>query len=114
VESVLRDELASHLDKRYLITDSHHGFRLGYSSTSNLLTFLEMVTTCINSKMPVDAFFLDLAKAFDKIPHEWLVSKLKAHENSLVCNWIKVTALNYSLPRILLFVRFCLLFAIFQ
>ena len=40
--------------------------------------------------MPVDTIYLDLAKAFDKVPHERLVSKLKAHgTDSLVCNWIK-------------------------
>ena len=34
--------------------------------------------------------FLLLAKAFDKVPHERLVLKLKAHGiDGLVCNWIK-------------------------
>jgi len=35
VESVLRDELVSHLDKHNLIKDSQHGFRKGYSCASN-------------------------------------------------------------------------------
>jgi len=49
-----------------------------------------MVTSCIDGKMPVDTIYLDLAKAFDKVPHERLVSKLKAHGiGSLVGNWIK-------------------------
>ena len=40
--------------------------------------------------MPVDTIYLDLAKAFDKVPHERLVLKLKAHGiDDLVCNWIK-------------------------
>ena len=40
--------------------------------------------------MPVDTLYLDLAKAFDKVPHERLVLKLKAHGiDGLVCNWIK-------------------------
>ena len=90
VESVIRDELVSHLDKHNLIKDSQHGFRKGYSCASNLLSFLEMVTTCIDGKEPVDTIYLDLAKAFDKVPHERLVSKLKAHGiDGLVCNWIK-------------------------
>jgi len=89
-ESVLRDELVSHLDKHSLIKDSQHGFRKGYSCASNLLTFLEQVTSCIDHKMPVDTIHLDLAKSFDKVPHERLVLKLKAHGiDGLVCNWIK-------------------------
>ena len=90
VEAVLRDELVRHLDKHNLIKDSQHGFRKGYSCASNLLTFLEMVTACIDGKMPIDTIYLDLAKAFDKVPHERLVSKLKAHGiDGLVCTWIK-------------------------
>jgi len=40
--------------------------------------------------MPVDTIYLDLAKAFDKVPHECLVLTLKVRGiNGLVCNWIK-------------------------
>ena len=69
MEAVLRDERVSHLDKHNLIKDSQHGFRKGYSCASNLLTFLEQVTSSIDDKMPVDTIYLDLAKAFDKVPH---------------------------------------------
>ena len=68
VKYVLRGELISHLDKYNLTKDSQHRFRKGYSSVSNLLTFLEMVTACIEGKMPNNTIYLDLAKAFDKIP----------------------------------------------
>ena len=47
--------------------------------------------------MPVDTIYLDLAKAFDKVPHERLVSKLKAHGiDGLVCNWIKAWPVSYT------------------
>jgi len=61
----------------------------GYSCTSNLLVFLENVTTDIDAGRNVDTVYLDLAKAFDKIPHQRLLIKLKAHNiDGLVCNWI--------------------------
>ena len=48
------------------------------------------VTSCIDDKIPVDTIYLDLAKAFDKVPHECLVLTLKVRGiNGLVCNWIK-------------------------
>jgi len=59
VESVLRDELVSHLDKKELIRSSQHGFRKGLSRVSNLLAFLENVTACIDDKLNVDTVYLD-------------------------------------------------------
>ena len=39
---------------------------------------------------PVDVIYLDFQKAFDKVPHQRLISKLKSHGmvNSLI-NWIE-------------------------
>ena len=78
MESVIRDEMVNHLDKHNLISDSQHGFRKGYSCTTNLLTFLENVTEEINNNHSFDTIYLDLAKAFDKVPHQRLISKLKS------------------------------------
>ena len=90
VESVIRDELVHHLDYNNLIKNSQHGFRKGYSCSTNLLVFLETVTSAIDSSHNVDAIYLDLAKAFDKVPHCRLMSKLKAHGiDGQVGNWIK-------------------------
>ena len=38
---------------------------------------------------PVDVIYLDFQKAFDKVPHQRLILKLKAHgmENNII-NWI--------------------------
>jgi len=77
-----------HLDKCELIRNSQHGFRKGYSCTSNLLVFLEKVTADIDAKHDMDTICLYFAKAFDKIPHKRLITKLKAHGiYGLVCDW---------------------------
>jgi len=91
VESVLRDALVQHFDKNELISESQHGFRKGYSCASNLLlVFLETVTAELYAKHNVDIIYLDLAKAFDKVPNQRLMLKLKAHGiDGLVGNWIK-------------------------
>jgi len=87
VEAVFRDEIVQHLDKYDLIRNTQHGFRKGYSCTSNLLVFLESVTTDIDAGRNVDTVYLDLAK---EVPHQRLLVKLKAHGiDGLVCNWIK-------------------------
>ncbi|PIK40267.1 putative RNA-directed DNA polymerase from mobile element jockey-like [Apostichopus japonicus] len=56
---------------------------------SNLLTFLEYVTNEVDKGYPVDVVYLDFAKAFDKVAHERLVSKIESHGISgSVSAWI--------------------------
>ena len=56
---------------------------------TNLLVFLDKVTTCNDYKDSVDTIFLDFAKAFDNIPHGRLLMKLKAHGiNGQLPSWI--------------------------
>ena len=90
VESVLRDEIVDHLEKFNLIKQSQHGFRKGYSCASNLLSFLESVTASDDAKQNVDTIYLDFAKAFDKVPHQRLLLKLRAHGiDGAICDWIE-------------------------
>ena len=53
----------------------------GRSCLTNLLMYLEAVTSHVDKGEPVDAVYLDFAKAFDKVPNCRLLSKLnlKAH-----------------------------------
>jgi len=78
-----------HLEDNLLILESQHGFRKGRSCLTNLLTFLDKVTTYVDSGKDVDVVFLDFAKAFDKVPYKRLLQKLENHgiEGKLI-NWI--------------------------
>jgi len=55
-----------------------------------MLCFLEDVTKWVDEGLPVDIIYLDLKKAFDKVPHQRLLLKLKAHGvgNGMI-NWIE-------------------------
>jgi hypothetical protein len=79
MESIIRDAMMAHLLEGNLIKDSQHGFMPGRSCGSNLLEFLEKVTKVLDEGQPFDAIFLDFAKAFDKVPREKLLEKLRAH-----------------------------------
>ena len=48
--------------------------------------FLEEITELIDKGLPVDIIYLDLQKAFGKVPHQKLLLKLKA--NGIVIDWI--------------------------
>jgi Reverse transcriptase (RNA-dependent DNA polymerase) len=79
MESVTKDQIVRHLEKNCLINKSQHGFMAGRSCTTNLLLFFEKVTAELYKGEPVVVIYLDLAKAFDMVPHEQLKRKLKAH-----------------------------------
>ena len=45
-----------------------------------MLYVLEDVTKWLNEGSPVDIIYLDLKKAFDKVPHRRLLLKLLTHD----------------------------------
>ena len=89
MESVIRDAIVNHLETNKLIADTQHGFRNGRSCLTNLLSYLELITKNIDEGNIVDAVYLDFAKAFDKVPHQRLLLKLKNHGISgNILQWI--------------------------
>ena len=79
LESIIKDDVVKHLDRYGLIKRTQHGFMRGRSCTSNLLSFLDKVTAAVDSREAVDVIYLDFAKAFDKVPIQRLLKKVRAH-----------------------------------
>ena len=52
--------------------------------------FFEEITKLVNEGSPVDVIYLDFQKAFDKVPHQRLILKLKSYGlgNSIIY-WIE-------------------------
>ena len=73
------------LIKHKLINPSQHGFLKAKSCLTNLLCFLEEITKWVDDGTPVDVIYLDFQKAFDKVPHQRLIRKLKSHDDYLQC-----------------------------
>jgi hypothetical protein len=89
-EAIIKDNIVEHLEKYKILNSSQHGFTKGKSCLTNILSFMESVTSKIDEGNPVDIVYLDFAKAFDKVPHVRLVNKLEAHGISgLVLNWVR-------------------------
>ena len=59
-------------------------------SNQYLLFFGIKITKWVDDGSPVDVVYLDIKKVFDKVPHQILLLKLKAHDiGNDVINWIE-------------------------
>ena len=67
------------LVRHKLLNPSQHVFVKARSCLTNMLWRLEEITKWIDEGSPVDIIYLDFQKAFDKVPHQRLLLKLKAH-----------------------------------
>ena len=64
-----------------------HGFIHGKSCLFNLLETVHEINTILEDRDVVNLVYLDFQKAFDKVPHEWLLLKFKkAYGTTGQCN----------------------------
>ena len=90
LEAIIARAIRKHLDDHKLIRHSQHGFSKGKSCLTNLLSFYRKVFETIDNGDRYDIVFLDFSKAFDKVPHRRLLSKVKAHGiGRKVLEWIR-------------------------
>ena len=89
LESIIKDDMMEHLQTNKLLKDSQHGFLKGKSCTTNLTVFMDKITRVLDEGKCADIFYLDFAKAFDKVPHQRLLEKMKSKGiKGNVYNWI--------------------------
>ena len=79
LESIIKDHITHHMLTNSLFSPSQHGFIAGRSCTTQLLTAMDYWTQSLNDGYPVDIIYLDFRKAFDSVPHNRLLMKLKAY-----------------------------------
>lgn len=79
MESIIKDHIVDHLMNNFLIRPTQHGFMKQKSCLTNLLSFLEILTSEHDNGCPMDIIFLDFAKAFDKVPRLRLLEKIRSH-----------------------------------
>ena len=90
LESLIADGIIDHLSNQNLIHMSQHGFMQHRSCLTNLIQYLETLTSLLDKGHNVDVFYLDLSKAFDRVPHQRLLAKLESHGiTAHIYNWIK-------------------------
>ena len=85
LERLIKKHVVDLLVRHKLLNSSQHGFLKVRSCLTNMLFFGR------NHKgLPVDIIYLDFQKAFDKVPHQRLLLKLKAHGiRDSIIDWIE-------------------------
>ena len=74
----LFEHILAHLEDHNILTDLQHGFRSGRSRETQLVTTFQDPAQTHNKKgSQIDIAVLDFSKAFETVPHDGLLSKLK-------------------------------------
>ena len=90
LEKLIRCSIMEHLEENHLLSPHQHGFRSNKSCLTQLLEYLHFVEEMTDNGDCVDAVYLDCSKAFDTVPHDLLLLKLKCvGVDGRTLNWIK-------------------------
>ena len=89
MEHIVLSHIATHLDENNILSLRRHGFRLGLSCDTQLITAVHDWADTLNRKDQVDLVFLDFNKAFDKVAHRRLEAKLSHYGvKGKTLNWV--------------------------
>jgi len=90
LEKIIRDKLLEHMRKNDQISEYQFGFLPGRSTTIQLLNVMEDWTRTLDEGGQIDAVYMDFMKAFDKVPHQRLIQKLKNYGfNMQTTRWVQ-------------------------
>jgi hypothetical protein len=90
MEKILKQNIDRYLDYKGVEMSTQHGFRKGRSCLTNLLISQHSIMRIIDEKQSVDILYLDFQKAFDKVPHERLMKKVRKYGiGGKIGKWIK-------------------------
>ena len=86
----IRNRLTKHLDKQQILNQNQHGFHTGRSCLTQLLAHFQDIVSLLEDGQNIDVICLDFSKAFDKVDHNILLTKLSCIGiNGKTLRWIQ-------------------------
>lgn len=77
LEHVVVTFIQDFVNKNNILSPHQHGFRRGLSTTTQLISTVHKISSVLDQSGQIDVLFLDLSKAFDRVPHGKLLYKLE-------------------------------------
>ncbi|XP_065894722.1 uncharacterized protein [Dysidea avara] len=79
----------NHLNSNNILIDTQHNFRSQHSCVTQLISLIEDLSYALDQQKQTDAILFDFAKAFDSVPHQRLLVKLRHYGiNDHICQWV--------------------------
>ena len=95
MEKLVRDHIVEHMRKNNLFSKFQYGFLSGRSVTLQLLYAMDRWTEALDKGEEVDCIYTDFMKAFDRVPHQRLIAKMKSYGISEgICKWVEMFLCN--------------------
>ena len=93
LEHIICKHILDHLDQINTLTSLNHGFRLGYSCETQLVTTVHDLLGKFDSGSQINMIILYFSKVFDTVPHCQLLHKMKLYRvdgniNATLCNFL--------------------------
>ena len=89
VEKIITNRLVDYFDSSNNFAPNQHGFRIKRSCLTALLDMQNLILNNLEKHQDVDIIYLDLSKAFDRVDHSKLLSKLvNAGVGGVLLHWI--------------------------
>ena len=90
IEHIIHSQIMDHSDRHQIITSKQHGFWAKHSTESQLILTIHDISSALEEGNIVQLVILELTKAFDKVPHEHLLSKIHYYGiQGPLLNWIR-------------------------
>jgi hypothetical protein len=82
LEHVVCSSMWKHIEENNLLSNYQHGFRKSLNTTTQLLHVTYKASEALDNKLPYHIVSFDFSKAFDMVPHKFLLYKLTKYKFS--------------------------------
>ncbi|MFI5406894.1 MAG: RNA-directed DNA polymerase, partial [Nitrososphaerales archaeon] len=90
LESIIRDHIMNYFTCNKFFSSRQFGFIKNRSTTIQMMKVMDLWTAQLERGGQIDVIYTDFEKAFDKVPHKRLISKLRSYcVDERLISWIE-------------------------